>query len=395
MTKKLVILGAGIGGLTAIHELRQRNMLNSGDLEVILIDPDFTHFQGFTLPWIMRGWRTAQQAALTPSEQTLNGVHTITGTVTTIDTQRKKVLGDHFDTNYDALIVAVGARNNPGRVPGLAEAVDAGVAHHFYSISDADQARRALTDFAGGNIAVLIPSLPYRCPVAPYEGAMLAHDYLIEHGKRTATQIDIFTVEPQPMPSAGTGPGRKLMVLLGDAQIGFYPNMQCRSVDAAARMIRFEGGATAPFDLLLFVPPHEPAFGLGGPGWITVDPETLATQHEGVWAVGDVTSITTPSGRPLPKAAIMAKGHAKTAVGGALKHLGLASSDTAAFDGHGYCFIDTGNHESARGIGDFYALPEPEVELVQPSKELHQLKQQEEREWIDLWAAQPHDRDTS
>ncbi|BDB42188.1 hypothetical protein IWGMT90018_26340 [Mycobacterium kiyosense] len=101
-------------------------MLNSGDLEVILIDPDFTHFQGFTLPWIMRGWRTAQQAALTPSEQTLNGVHTITGTVTTIDTQRKKVLGDHFDTNYDALIVAVGARNNPGRVPGLAEAVDAG-----------------------------------------------------------------------------------------------------------------------------------------------------------------------------------------------------------------------------------------------------------------------------
>ncbi|BDB42186.1 hypothetical protein IWGMT90018_26320 [Mycobacterium kiyosense] len=135
--------------------------------------------------------------------------------------------------------------------------------------------------------------------------------------------------------------------------------------------------------------------GWGGPGWITVDPETLATQHEGVWAVGDVTSITTPSGRPLPKAAIMAKGHAKTAVGGALKHLGLASSDTAAFDGHGYCFIDTGNHESARGIGDFYALPEPEVELVQPSKELHQLKQQEEREWIDLWAAQPHDRDTS
>ncbi|BDB42187.1 hypothetical protein IWGMT90018_26330 [Mycobacterium kiyosense] len=95
---------------------------------------------------------------------------------------------------------------------------------------------------------------------------MLAHDYLIEHGKRTATQIDIFTVEPQPMPSAGTGPGRKLMVLLGDAQIGFYPNMQCRSVDAAARMIRFEGAATAPFDLLLFVPPHEPAFGLGWPG---------------------------------------------------------------------------------------------------------------------------------
>jgi len=386
MTKTLVILGAGIGGLTAIHELRQRNMLDSSDLEVILIDPDFTHFQGFTLPWIMRGWRTTEQAALTPTQHALNGVHTITGTVTTIDTERKKVLGDHFDANYDALIVAAGARNNSRQVPGLAEAVDAGVAHHFYSISDADQAHHALTNFVGGKIAVLVPSLPYRCPVAPYEGAMLAHDYLLEHGKRTATQIDIFTVEPQPMPSAGDGPGKKLIALLGDAQISFHPNMQCRKVDASGRMIHFEGGATAPFDLLLFVPPHEPAVGLDGPGWITVDPETLATQHEGVWAVGDITSITTPSGRPLPKAAIMAKGHAKTAVGGALKYLGLAS-DISVFDGHGYCFIDTGNHESARGIGDFYALPDPEVELVQPSRELHQLKQQEEREWIDLWSA--------
>lgn len=395
MTKKLVILGAGIGGLAAIGELRQRKMLSNSDLEVTLIDQDFTHFQGFTLPWIMRGWRTAEQATLTPSDQALDGVHTITGTVTTIDTQRKKVLGEHFAADYDALMVALGARNNPGKVPGLAEAAAAGVAHHFYSIVEADHARHALKNFAGGNVAVLIPSLPYRCPVAPYEGAMLIHDYLIEHGRRTHTQIDIFTVEPQPMPSAGTGPGRKLMRLLEDAQIGFHPNMQCQSVDAAARLIHFQDENTAPFDLLLFVPPHEPASRLAGhSGWISVDARTLATEHDGVWAIGDITGITTPSGRPLPKAAIMAKGHAKTAVGGALQYLGIAS-ETTAFNGHGYCFIDTGDHESARGIGDFYALPDPAVELVAPSKELHQLKQQEERDWANLWATTPRDPNAS
>lgn len=167
--------------------------------------------------------------------------------------------------------------------------------------------------------------------------------------------------------------------------------MQCQSVDAATRLIQFQDEITAPFDLLLFVPPHEPASGLaGGPGWISVDAHTLATEHEGVWAIGDITGITTPSGRPLPKAAIMAKGHAKTAVGGALQYLGIAS-ETTAFNGHGYCFIDTGDHESARGIGDFYALPDPAVELVGPSKELHQLKQQEERDWANLWATKPRD----
>uniref|UniRef100_UPI0031DDC575 NAD(P)/FAD-dependent oxidoreductase n=1 Tax=Mycobacterium sp. TaxID=1785 RepID=UPI0031DDC575 len=378
--------GAGIGGLSAIHELKQHQSLGNDDLDVTLIDNDFTHFIGFTLPWIMRGWTTPQQASITPSQQFLRGVHTITGTVTAIDSQSKTVTGDNFETSYDALIVALGAKNNPSAIPGLGQAAAAGMAHHCYSIQDAAHAHRALAAFAGGKIVVLVPSLPFRCPPAPYEVAMLIADYLTEHGRRQNTQIEIFTCEPRPMPGAGPSPGPQVQAFLSEAGIGFHPNMGCGGVDVANKKIDFADGAFADFDLLFFIPPHQPSLSIDGEqNWIAVDPQTLATKKDGIWAIGDVATITTPSGAPVPKAAIMAKGQARTAVHNVLHYLDLAPADTI-FDGHAYCIVDTGGHKAARGIGDFYALPAPAVELGQPTTGLHELKKQEERDWNDLLA---------
>ena len=72
MTKKLVILGAGIGGLTVIEELMESGV-NLDDLDITVVDEDFSHFLGFTLPWVMRGWRKADSVPIRPSESTLAG----------------------------------------------------------------------------------------------------------------------------------------------------------------------------------------------------------------------------------------------------------------------------------------------------------------------------------
>jgi sulfide:quinone oxidoreductase len=382
--KKLVVLGAGIGGLSVIDELKQRRCLDGGELEVTLIDKDFTHFIGFTLPWIMRGWRTPQQASIAPSRQFLRGVKTVTGTVTAVDSQRRTVRGDDFDISYDALIVALGAKNNLGAIPGLREANAAGTCHHFYSIEDAAKAHDALAAFAGGKIVMLIPSLPFRCPPAPYEGAMLIADYLKEQGRRQDTQIDVYTVEPRPMPAAGPSPGPQVEALLSGQEIGFHPNMRCEGIDVASKKIEFAEGASADFDLLFCVPPHRASLSLNGEqNWIAVDNRTLATEHDGIWAIGDVAGISTPSGTPLPKAAIMAKGHATTAVDNVLQYLDLVPAGTT-FGGYGYCIIDIGDHKAARGVGNFYALPAPAVELGQPSTALHEFKEDEERDWTAL-----------
>jgi hypothetical protein len=56
MNKRLVILGAGIGRLGVIKELRESGV-PLDDLDIAIVDDDFSHFLGFTLPWVMRGWR--------------------------------------------------------------------------------------------------------------------------------------------------------------------------------------------------------------------------------------------------------------------------------------------------------------------------------------------------
>ncbi len=54
--KQLVILGAGIGGLSVLKEFADTGV-STDDVDVTIVDADFSHFLGFTLPWVMRGWR--------------------------------------------------------------------------------------------------------------------------------------------------------------------------------------------------------------------------------------------------------------------------------------------------------------------------------------------------
>jgi hypothetical protein len=139
--------------------------------------------------------------------------------------------------------------------------------------------------------------------------------------------------------------------LLHDNGIEFHGEHAVNYIDNRRNEIHFHNDAIAAFDLLVFVPPHEPAVTLDKPGWIAVDALTMQTRHPGIFAIGDVTAVKSPSGRPLPKAAIFAKNGAKAAALNALQHLGVTDT-SAALSGEGYCYIDTGAGRSALGKGD-------------------------------------------
>lgn len=384
MTKKLVILGAGIGGLSVLKELAESNV-PLDDLDITMVDEDFSHFLGFTLPWVMRGWRDQASVAITPSASALAGVRRVESAVHGIDpTSRTVTLANGTDVAFDALVIATGARNAIDNIPGLRCTVDNGTAVHFYSADAAAQAHQALRAFTGGRLVVLVTSQPYRCPVAPYEGALLAADLLRDNGSRDATEIAIYTPEKHPMPSAGPHAGPELVALLHEQAIEFFGEHAVVRIDADRRQIHFRNGAATSFDLLVFVPPHEPALTLDGPGWISVDPATMQTRHPGIFAIGDTTAVISPSDRPLPKAAIFAKNGAKSAAANVLHYLGKTATG-APLSGQGYCYIDIGRGTSAQGKGDFFTLPHPAIHLSEPSEALHHEKRGEEREWRTIW----------
>lgn len=384
MGNRLVILGAGIGGLSVIHEMTETG-LRLDDLDITIIDEDFSHFLGFTLPWVMRGWRDRDSVPIQPSASALDRVRTVAATVSGVDPEARTVsLSSGGQIAFDALIIATGARNALDKVPGLQNAVDNKTAVHYYSADAAADANLALNAFTGGKLVFLVTSQPYRCPVAPYEGALLAADLLQGNGTRESSKISVYTPESQPMPSAGPYAGPELVSMLQDNGIEFFGEHAVERIDADQKLICFDDGDTAEYDLLVFVPPHEPALTLGEPGWIGVDAATMQTRYPGIFAIGDTTVVTSPSGRPLPKAAIFAKNGAKAAAVNVLQFLGVTDA-SAELSGQGYCYIDIGGGASAQGKGDFFTLPHPAIHLSPPSVALHHDKQDEERDWRALW----------
>ena len=384
MNKQLVILGAGVGGLSSIKELTEC-VVPRDDIDITIVDEDFSHFLGFTLPWVMRGWRDQESVPIRPSADALSSVRAVTGSIRGINPEARTVsMSDSTEIPFDALLIATGARNAIEKVPGLRDAVESRTAVHYYSTEAAVGANEALTGFTGGKLVFLVTSQPYRCPVAPYEGAMLAADLLRDKGSREGTQISVYSPEMHPMPAAGPYAGLELIDLLNDNEIQFYGEHVVKSIQPDSRVIHFENGNAVEFDLLVFVPPHEPAVTLDGPGWINVDATTMETKYPGVFAVGDVTTVTSPSGRSVPKAAVFAKNGAKAAATNVLRYLGKTDAN-AALSGEGYCYLDTGGGASAQGKGDFFTLPHPAIHLTAPSVELHHDKQDEEREWRALW----------
>jgi hypothetical protein len=143
-------------------------------------------------------------------------------------------------------------------------------------------------------------------------------------------------------------------------------------------------------DLLLAVPPHRPpdvvrSSGLiGSSGWIDTDPHTLTTEHEGVYAIGDVSNIRLANGKNLPKAGVFAHSEAEVVAERiATKIEGLTSE--ASFNGKGSCWLELGGGEAGFASGNFYAEPEPTVHLYAAGLPWHWGKVLFEKWWFHHW----------
>ena len=279
-------------------------------------------------------------------------------------------------------MVALGAEPRPDLVPGLAEH-----AHNVWDAGGVPALRSALERLRGGRIAVVIAGVPYTCPPAPYECAMLLDDHLRERGLRERTRITVATVQPMLLPNAGK-----------EGSAWLAGELEARGIDfeVGRKIERFAPGrvvfadAELEADLVIAVPPHRaPAVvresGLAGEGgWIRVDPSTLATAWANVFAVGDVTAIRLANGLPLPKAGVMAELEGQR-VAAAIAADVRGEAPPPGFDGKGFCFLEVGKAAAALIQGDFFAAPEPRITLGETSAEHAAEKHRFESERLGRW----------
>ena len=356
MTLRVVVLGAGFGGLELSTLLSEA----IGDrLDLTLIDKSDSFIFGFSKLDVMFGRETLDAVRLAYHTIEKPGVRFRQEAITAIDPEARRVTTSGGTYEADVLVVALGADYDQAATPGLNEG-----GHEFYSVAGAERLRDILPTFAKGRAIVGVTSTPFKCPPAPSEAALMLHDYLTARGVRDACEIRLVMPFGAPVPPSPAS-SRALLAAFAERGITFVPNRLVRALDPARRIAILDDATEIPYDLFLGVPKHRfpdvvAASGMTEDGWIPVDRRTLETRFPGVYAIGDVTSVGTP------KAGAFSEGAARVVAASLIAKL-QGGEQPSAYTGRGSCYVEFGAGRVACVDVDFLSGPAPTGSFMDPS----------------------------
>lgn len=375
---RTLILGGGIGGIATANRLHRKAPSNH---EIVLVDRNPVFSLAASYLWVMNGQRRPAQISRPLNRLKRRGVDVRIGDIDHIDTADRSATIGGETLSADNVVISLGAQWTTDMAPGLSEH-----GHTFATLGGAQQLATKLRDLNTGRVLVVTAAPLYKCPAAPYEAALLIDALARKRG--APVEVAIHAAEPAPMGVAGPNVSKAVRTILAGRNITYQPSHQITGVEAGAAT--FSDGDTQEFDLLVYMPGIRPpdvlaATGLADiTGWIDADPNTLATDAANVYAIGDNTQIPLSIGKPLPRAGVFAHGQATTVADNIAAAL-HGREGTSRFDGHGGCFIETGNGRAGYGSGDFYAQPAPEIGIRPPARRWHLGKAMFEQNVLRRW----------
>lgn len=357
--KHVVILGAGFAGLELAARLSDSL---ADEVRVTLLDQNDSFSFGFSKLDILFGRKATADVLLHYSDISKRGVEFRQERVTSIDAEKRRVTTDEGSYDADVLAVALGADYDMAATPGFEEG-----GFEYYSVAGAERMRDILPDFDSGTILIGILGHPFKCPPAPFEGALLLHDHLVERGIRAVAEIRVIGPMAAPVPITKEL-SQRILNALEERGIEYVPNQLVAEVDTRNRKARLASGGSVPYDLFIGIPVHRvpevvERSGLAVDGWVPVDHTNLTTRFPDVYALGDV------AGAPVAKAGVFAEAAA-----------GVVADDIAArlrggvlqrrYEGEGSCYIEFGGGMVGKVEANFLGGPTPTARLVGPSREL-------------------------
>ena len=346
MSTRIVILGAGFGGLELSTMLSEA----LGDtVDVTLIDKSDAFVFGFSKLDVMFGRTMPDAVRLAYSEIAKPGMRVVRETVTAIDPEARRVTTDAGIHEADVLVIALGADYDMDATPGLAEG-----GNEFYSVAGAERLAGIIPTFSQGHAVIGVCGAPFKCPPAPSECALLLDDELTARGVRDACQISFVIplgtpVPPSPETSAA------LMKEFAERDITLISSRRVSALDPGRSVAVLDDGSELRFDLFLGVPKHRApdvviASGMTEDGYVPVDSATLATRFPGVYAVGDVATAG------VPKAGTFAEGAARIVAQTLIATL-RGGERPGPYLGRGTCYIEFGRGRVGSVDIDFLSGP--------------------------------------
>jgi len=303
MTKKVVVLGANFGGLTAALSLK-KDLKN--DVEVTVIsDRDYFLFNP-SLIWLPFGKRDEGSVTfkVAPTFER-GGVHFINTAAQEIKPELHKVeLANGESITYDYLVIATGTRNKPEHVPGLFENTST-----ITTLGDAENAGREWKRFLDkpGDI-VIAATQGASCFGAAYEFLFNTSYQLKRAGLKKQVKLSYVTSEPflGHFGIGGLNHGEQLLgMFLKKEKISAYTNVALDHVDQG-RMVTTEG-VNHDFKWSMTIPPFvgqdflRKTEGLVNAGaFVDVRPTYQSLKWDDIYAVGLAAAVTAPWSTPTP-----------------------------------------------------------------------------------------------
>jgi len=362
MKARITVLGAGFGGMELSTILSESL---GEDVQVTLIDQSDAFVFGYSKLDVMFGRTTLDAVRLPYRHFAKPGVRLLRETVQGIDPATRRVTTDVGSHDCDYLVVALGADYDIAATPGLADA------NEFYSVAGALRLREILPTFAKGRALIGVCGAPYKCPPAPSECALMLHDLLATRGVRDQCEITFVLPLPSPVPPSPET-SKALLAAFAERDIRFMPNRRVASVDVARHVATLDDGSELAYELFLGVPKHRApavveASGMAVDGWVPVNPRTLETRFENVYAVGDIANTGTP------KAGVFAEGEARAVAATLISRI-RGEGEGRLYDGKGTCYIEFGGGKIGRVDVDFFSGPKPTGTYHEPDVALREDK---------------------
>lgn len=304
--RRVVIVGGGWGGLSAARHLRDL----VPDLEVVLLErnPSFWSCP-LSNKWLadrVDGKLLAHDYAVAAKAY---GYTFLQADVTDIDREQRRVITAQGALGYDWLILAVGIRYDYAAWFGNDRRAIGHTRENYpcaYLAGSEHPALKAkLTAFAGGDLVMNIPPMPYRCPPSPYERAVVIASLF----KARKIKGKLIVLDPNPLMAAF----KRAFFEHYREQIVYVPHARVKSVDPFAKVVSTDFDDYRFADAIL-MPPQQAAdlvwqAGLiardstGKPsGWAEPDPlSLLARDDERVFLIGDLIDQVSPLFGRYPK----------------------------------------------------------------------------------------------